>query len=202
MKKLLAGIAVVAVLAAGGIAAVGLVSGSAVAQDDGTTGEQETTRVRPTLEDALGELVEENVITQEQADAVAAKLSETFAHRGDFGRAGASGLRVLRTFLDALDMTPPEVAEALENGSTIAELAENAGLDVESLMDEAVAAAEARIQTHVDAGRIDAETAAEKIAELEQRITDVVNGDADFGFRRTQEGRFGPRFGAGEVGNA
>lgn len=187
MKKLFAGIATAALLIAGAVVAFD--AGSAFAQDQpGVT--EEAPKVRLTLEEALAELVEESVITQDQADAVAAKLRETVAHRPGFGH--VPGLRGLRMFLGALDMTPQEIGEALENGATIAELAEEAGLDVQALIDEAVEAAAARIQTHVDAGRIDAETAAARVAEFEQRITDVVNGDAKFGFRGPRHGRFGP----------
>ncbi len=182
MRKFLAIVATTTVLAAGGIAAVGLISGSALAQDDAVTDEA-APRGFATVEAALAELVDENVITQDQADAVAEKLRELKAdHRGRIGHRGF-GRGLGASVLEALDMTPQELAEALESGATIAELADQAGVDVDALIDDALAAAELRLQAAVDAGRIDASEVDERLAEMEQRLTDLVNGEIDFPVR-------------------
>ena len=171
MRKFLAIVATTTVLAAGGIAAVGLISGSALAQDDAVTDEA-APRGFATVEAALAELVDENVITQDQADAVAEKLRELKAdHRGRIGHRGF-GRGLGASVLEALDMTPQELAEALVRS----------GLDLPEV-DDALAAAELRLQAAVDAGRIDASEVDERLAEMEQRLTDLVNGEIDFPVR-------------------
>lgn len=202
LKKGIAGAAAVAVLAAGGVAAVGIGSDVALAQEDGI--EADETRQFTTFADALSELVDDGVISQEQADAVEAKLSEVHeARRGPwrgFAR-GLSGFDVL----EDLDLDPAEVREQLQDGATLAEIIEAAGGDVDAVIDAAVAAATDRIQAAVDSGRLEQAEADEKIAELETQITERLTSDlsdvADRGFGR-RGGFRGPGAEAPGVGTA
>jgi polyhydroxyalkanoate synthesis regulator phasin len=175
MKKTIAAVAAIAILAAGAVAFVGLVSGDAIAQEDAV--EEETAeRIFTPLTDALDELVREGVINQDQADAVAEKLEDTFPARRGIIR---HRIGHLRSFFDELGLDPAEVMEQLQDGATIADMAEANGIDVDGMIDAAVASATDRVQALVDRGRMDQETADEKLAELEERLTDLVNGDYD-----------------------
>lgn len=64
-------------------------------------------------------------------------------------------------------------------------------MDPAELIDALVAEARTRLDEAVDAGRLDESEAAEKLADLEQRITDMVNGDLPLR---------GPGFGPGRHG--
>lgn len=149
---------------------------SVVAQEDTGDTQTETTedsRVRTTVEDVLADLVEDGVITQEQADAVAEALRENLPqhrhHRGGFG----FGLDIEET----LGLTPQELMEALQNGQTIAEIAAANGVDLDAAIDEALGEIEARLDEAVEDGRLTADDVAEKLAEIEQRIDAFVNGE-------------------------
>ncbi len=101
------------------------------------------------------------------------------------GRRGGHGIRAL---IEALDMEPDEVREALEGGSTIADLATQQGVDIDAVVDQIVADAEAKVAENPDSPRAEDFDA----AELEQRLTDVVNGDAELPERGERGGNRGP----------
>ena len=69
-----------------------------------------------------------------------------------------------------------DLREQLRSGSTLAEIAAANGVEASALIDALVSQAEERINAAVDAERITAEEAAEKLAEVETRITDKING--------------------------
>ena len=75
----------------------------------------------------------------------------------------------------ALNMTGDELRAALEDGSTLAEVAEAQGVDVQTLIDAMVADANAHIDEKVASGDLTEEEAAEIKADLEARITHLVN---------------------------
>ncbi len=163
---------------------------SVVAQED--TGETPTetvdeAKVRTTVEDVLADLVEDGVITAEQADAVAEALRENLPkrhhHRG-FG----FGLDIEAT----LGITPQELMEALQDGQTIAEIAEANGVDLDAVLDEALENIQTHLDEAVESGRLDVDEVDEKLADIQERITDFINGELPEGFG---EGRFGRGFG-------
>lgn len=96
------------------------------------------------------------------------------------GRPG-HGPRFLGARLDAaaeaIGITADELRTALEDGSTITEVAEANGVDVQTVIDALVAEATARIDAAVDDGSLDAERADELKANLVERITAHVNGE-------------------------
>jgi polyhydroxyalkanoate synthesis regulator phasin len=124
------------------------------------------------ITEALSGLVEDGSITQEQADEVATTLSEA----GIGGRGGHHGVRLhLETAAAALGMTEEELRTALEaEGTTLAEVAEDQGVEVGALVDALVEAQEERIAEAVEDGRLTQEEADERLAELEERVTERV----------------------------
>lgn len=82
----------------------------------------------------------------------------------------------LETVMTVLDLTEDELKAAREAGTTLAELAEQQGVQVSTLIDALVAEAQEHIEEHVAEGDITQEQADERLAEIEQRITDRVNG--------------------------
>jgi lambda repressor-like predicted transcriptional regulator len=71
---------------------------------------------------------------------------------------------------DALGMTPQELRDALAEGQTIAELAEEQGMSLDELVEVLVAPALERTEQAVDNGRITQERADEMVENLSDRI--------------------------------
>jgi len=94
---------------------------------------------------------------------------------------GRGGLQSA-ALLEATGLTATELRTALADGSTIAELVEANGGDLETLIADAVAAHEERLATAVENERITQEEANERLASYEENLTAWVNGEADFDF--------------------
>jgi polyhydroxyalkanoate synthesis regulator phasin len=124
------------------------------------------------ITDALSGLVSDGSITQEQAEEVATTLNEAGVggHRG-----GPGGRLDLSTAATALDMTEDELRAALEpEGTTLAQIAEDQGVPVDTLIDALVQAQEERIAEAVEDGRLTQEEADARLADLEERVTERV----------------------------
>ncbi len=141
------------------------------------------------LREALQPLVDDGTISAEQADAIAQHLVENAPDRPGKGRVGAFGRGVVsEAVTDLLGLTPAEVREQLRAGSTLAEIATEQGVEPQAVIDELVAEAGERLDQAVANERITQEEADEKLADVTERVTDVVNngrperGDAE-GFR-------------------
>jgi polyhydroxyalkanoate synthesis regulator phasin len=138
------------------------------------------------ITDALAGLVDDGSITQDQADEVATTLSEA----GIGGRGGHHGGRLdLEAAATALDMTEDELRTALEaDGTTLADVAGEQGVAVDALVDALVTAQQDRIAQAVEDGRLTQEEADERLADLEEQVTERVNSD-DWGPGRGHGGR-------------
>jgi polyhydroxyalkanoate synthesis regulator phasin len=185
-------------LLAGGAAALGaglLAVGPlrAAAQDDDGGG---------WVEDTLSELVEDGTLTQDQADAVADALNEARPERpsGPHGPwlrgAFAFGPSMLSEAAEAIGIDEDELLDALRDGETIAELAEENGVEPRAVIDALVAAVKERLDEAVADGDIDQETADERLADAEERVTEFVNE----GFERLERLPF-PRPDRGWLGD-
>ena len=99
----------------------------------------------------------------------------------------------LETIMSVLDVTLDELKAAREAGTTLAELAEQQGVEVSELIDALVAEAEEHLAEHVADGDLTQEEADERLAEIEQRITDRVNGVRPTEGERPDRGERGER---------
>ncbi len=128
------------------------------------------------ITEALSGLVSDGSITQEQADEVASTLDEAGIGHGGGHRGDGPGLSAAAT---ALGMTEDELRTALEaEGTTLAEVAQEQGVEVQSLVDALVSAQQERLAEAVEDGRLTQEQADERFADLEERITERVNSEA------------------------
>ena len=75
----------------------------------------------------------------------------------------------------ALGITADELRTALEGGQTIAEVAAEKGVDVQTVIDAMVAEAKTHLDEEVAAGEHTQEEADQKLADVTERITDSVN---------------------------
>ncbi len=155
----------------------------------------------------IDEAVADGRLTDEEAaerrDGLAEKVEAVIngeggskGHRGNRGHHGNHGNRGQQseTIADVLGISAEELQEAKAAGTTIAELAEANGVSVDAVVEALVADAAARIDVAVESGRITEEDAADKLAQMEEKIEAIVNGEADFsrsGRRGGQRGGFG-----------
>lgn len=97
----------------------------------------------------------------------------------DGPRGGRHGARrvALATAAEAIGISVDDLRTALQDGSTIAEVATANDVEVQTVVDALVAEATERIDAAVADGRLDADRAEEIKAELPDRITARVNGD-------------------------
>jgi hypothetical protein len=174
---------VVAALATTGIAVAQSDDGTSVFSaaegtiDTGGTALVDEQPVHSRILDWLAPLVEDQTITQGQAEAVADALAE---HLPRLGQVLMRGLHAVDDAADFLGMTARELVEALRDGATLAELAEEHGLGAQALIDHLVGLVEEHLDQAVADGRLTEDEAAERVAEATERITALVNGELDF----------------------
>jgi polyhydroxyalkanoate synthesis regulator phasin len=132
------------------------------------------------LREALQALVDDGTLTAGQADSVTTHLVENRperGERGDHSRRGPGKFARSEVLTDLLGIDASELREQLRSGSTLAEVAVANGVETSALIDALVTQAAERIDAAVEADRITAEEAAEKLAEIETRIADKINGN-------------------------
>jgi polyhydroxyalkanoate synthesis regulator phasin len=164
-RRLVAGAAIV--LASGAV-----IAGPVAAQ----TGD---TQVRTSwAAEALDGLVEDGTLTQAQADAVEQALEAARPERGGRGPGGGRGIEAAAT---AIGVEVDVLRDALRDGSTIADVAAINGVDVQTVIDAMVAAAQEHLDEQVAAGDLTADEAATRLTEVSERITAMVNGELPAG---------------------
>jgi lambda repressor-like predicted transcriptional regulator len=135
-----------------------------------------STSVVDRIRDALSGLVDDGSITPEQADEVSTTLGDA-----DFGWHGGHhrGWHGLETAAETLGMTEDEFRTALEaDGATLASVAEDEGVAVQTLVDALVRQKQERIAEAVENG-MPQDVADERLADLEQEVTEWVNATGE-----------------------
>jgi len=160
-------------------------TGTATTDDSGTTNTTATDEVpedrQARIREELQNLVDDGTITAEQADAVAADLAASIPGPGGhgpggFGRHGHFGAAFDGEVLAGLLGIDVETLRTeLRSGSTVAEIAAEQGVDVQTVIDALVAEAKSHLDLEVESGRLTQEEADTRLAEIEQGITDFVN---------------------------
>jgi hypothetical protein len=134
------------------------------------------------LEEALQPLIADGTITQAQADAVISALQDARPE----GRPGGPGMgrgmghgRIghgIEAAATALGMTSDELRTALRNGQTIAEVAAEKGVDIQTVIDAMAAELKTHLDEEVAAGELTQEEADAKLADAIERITERLDG--------------------------
>lgn len=163
---------------------------SAVAVDDAATTDTASTDTASTdtastdadrpdpaerLTEVLQPLVDDGTLTAAQMEAVIAALDAAGPMGGGPGHGHGRGGFGLEAAATALGMTSDELRTALQDGSTLAEVATAQGVDVQTVIDALVAEATTHIAEEVTEGDLTQAEADAKIAELTTRITEQVN---------------------------
>jgi hypothetical protein len=189
-NRIIAGAVAAAALVGGGSAIAASQIGSEADQQAILNDAAEQLGVEPSelsdaLEDAYKARVDAAVaageLTQEEGDALKERIDSGELPLLGFHRGGPHGHHgPLHGNFDAaaayLGLTEAELREQLEDGQTLAEIAEAEGKSVDGLEQALIDAAGEDIAAAVEAGRLTQEQADEILAELPERIDDVVNG--------------------------
>jgi uncharacterized protein (DUF433 family) len=99
---------------------------------------------------------------------------------GDHGPDGHRGAG-LTAAATALGISEEDLRTALQDGKTIAEVAEEKGVDLQTVIDAMVAEAKTHLADEVESGQITQAQADERLADLDSRITEMVNNAAPAG---------------------
>jgi polyhydroxyalkanoate synthesis regulator phasin len=125
------------------------------------------------ITEALSGLVSDGSLTQDQAEEVATTLGAAGigGHGGRHG--GGFDLEAAAT---ALGLTEDELRTALAtDGTTLAQVAEDEGVAVDTLIDALVRAQQERIAQAVEDGRLTQDEADERLADLAARTSERVH---------------------------
>ena len=167
----------------------------------------------------LAEAVAEGNLTQDEADAKLAEIetriteamnsTEAFEQRPEGrpeqgqrdGQRGGHDFGAIDIISEATGLEPQEVMSAWQDGSTLAEIIEANGADVETIKADIIADATEKLNQAVADGRIDQAEADEKIASLDAKVDEVLS--SEFEARPAgRDGRRGPGQGAGDNAGA
>ncbi|MFW2381412.1 MAG: hypothetical protein ACN4GZ_06590 [Acidimicrobiales bacterium] len=171
-KKLLT-IAALAGLTLGGLSVASAASAQSYGseQDDPTEETSDSTVEVEAPDDGDTVLVQD--VDESETDDVVPGETEERQRRGRGHRGGCN----LEEAAAAIGIEESDLRAAIESGDSIADVAEANGVDVDVVIDAMVDAKAERIAEKVSEGRITQERADEKLADLEAKITDRVNGE-------------------------
>ena len=166
MKNAITSTLLAAAVLGGGVVGTTALAGATGASDGEPTLAEEvatTTDIADVADD--GGIVNVQDAQTDEAPEVEGEDCERRGHR--------RGGRNLGTVAEVLGLEVDELRDQLRDGATIADVA---GDDVDAVIDALVAEKTDRIAQAVEDGRLTQEEADEKLAEVEDRVTDKVNG--------------------------
>jgi len=180
MYKRTAGIILTGVLATGAIGAVAMTPASA------TTSDNVVTSRLARIKTALSALVTDGTLTQAQADKVAGTLDSQSPMAGMGGRGGRGGMggdtagmgmtQSHDAAAKALGLTSDQLYAAVQGGKSLADVAKDQKVSVDTLVKAMVADANTDLTAAVKAGTLTQAQADTLKSSLTERITDQVNG--------------------------
>ncbi len=137
--------------------------------------EGEPREIGAKLGEALQPLVDDGTLTQAQADAVVERLIAEMPQGRPGGHGGMGRGERLEKVAEVIGIDAADLRAGLRDGQTIAQIAEANGSSGQAVIDALVANATERINQAVADGKLTQETADEKLVEITERITELVN---------------------------
>lgn len=201
MKKQLAALGLSAGLVFGG---TGLALSNAGAQDSTSTtatasadqsdgaASQSTDANRPDpsqhFSEAIAPLVSDGTITQAQADAVVRAISDAGPPQGGQGGPGGPGGRDgqrggpgTEAAATALGISADDLRTELQSGKSIADVASEKSVDVQTVIDAMIADLKTHLDEEVASGTHTQAEADQRLADATEHITAMVNGEKPAG---------------------
>ncbi len=126
------------------------------------------------LKEALSGLISDGTITQAQADKVASTLADKMPPPGGHGPGRPGGPR-LDAAATALGVSVDDLRAALRSDKSLADVAAEKSIPKDKLIGDLVKAAETRLDDAVKAGRLTQAQADQRKADLQDRITKLVD---------------------------
>jgi polyhydroxyalkanoate synthesis regulator phasin len=192
---------VVLVVAALSMTGLALAQESEGGTEDSTEGTAPFADFKERILEQLQGLVDNGIISGDQANAVADNLTQAREDRAAAREERREQQEADRQeVLDTLGMTAAELREAFGNGQTLADVAETQGVDIQDIIDLKVSQVSDHLAQAVEDGKLTQAEADEKLAEVTERITESVNqapGEGGFGRGHRHGGGFGPGGGPG-----
>ena len=160
----------------------------AITPASATTSDNVVTSRIAHIKSALGGLVSDGTLTQKQADKVAVTLDSKLAkpglpgmggpggHVGDMGMGGPDMIAGRDAVAKVLGMTTAKLDTALKSGKSLADIAKDQKVSVDSLVKAMVAVAQEKLAAAVKDGKITQAQATMMKSSLTQRITNHVKG--------------------------
>ena len=163
-----------------------------VAGQLGVTPERLSNAFKTALKNRIDQAVKDGHLTQAEATRMKAAIDREsvpmvgpgFRREGHFGR-GHHGLEAAAKYLG---MTEAALRTQLQNGKTLAQVAQDRNKSVDGLVTALVAEKKARIEQGVKDGHLSQARADELVAGIKEHVTAMVNGR----FERRHEHHFGP----------
>ncbi|GEM_PF-3826345 len=157
-----------------------------LAAENGSSGDELVDALTARLGAALDEAVAEGRIDPERAAEIRERSAERIEtlvfepHRRLARRSAVAvmRLRAAETISEMLGMTLGELRDAVAGGTTVAELAEERGVDVDELVAAVMAPLEERAARAVEAGRVDPDRVDERLERIRARIVDRLTSPA------------------------
>jgi hypothetical protein len=170
-----------------GILATGALGAVAITPASATTSDNAVTSRIAHIKSALSGLVSDGTLTQSQADKVAGTLDSKMPKPGMAGPGGQKGgmgghmggmdmSAGKEAVAKALGMTTAKLDTALKSGKSLADVAKDQKVSVDSLVKAMVALAQDKLAAAVKDGKITQEQADMMKSSLTQRITNHVKG--------------------------
>jgi hypothetical protein len=180
----------------------------------GISVEEYDAAIETAQEQVIGEAVAEGWLTEEQAEQMRERAAEGFGPGKRGGKFGGPGMMpggpggkfgggrggfmggpdngFIPLVAEAFDMTPEDLLAELQEGKTIAALAEEKGVDTQPIIDSHLAQVEENLAEAVADGKLTQERADWMLEQAETHITDMLNqtwedcgpGGRPGGFRR------------------
>lgn len=136
-------------------------------------------------EDVVSQLLEEGLITAEQAERILGNGASGFAGLMRFGRGGRghrlprgwpmAGGHMLETIAEQLDMTVDELRAELRAGKSVAQLAEEKGVALETIVEAIVADMSEVLAQAVESGRLTQEQADCILDQLREQLPTLLS---------------------------
>ena len=174
MRKFIASTTIAASVVGGGFAGLALIPTIAGAQDSAET---ETGQPKSGFSSVLGNLVTNGTLTQDQADAVETALVEA-RQNGVIGHRHPRAHRFFSSDVFAnLGIEPEAIRAGRADGLTLGEIADANGSSAEALTAALAQAMTDRLDAAVEAGKVDADRAAERAERIHEKVDDIVTGE-------------------------
>ncbi|MBC8448787.1 MAG: hypothetical protein H8D78_13650 [Chloroflexi bacterium] len=193
--------------------------GEAVADVLGISVDEHGAVMDTARQQVIEQAVSEGVLTQEQADQILERTESGFGFMGmPFAPGGQMGGRMsgriggpenspISVAADQLGLTVDELLAELEDGRSIADVAEQEGVNAQTIADAFIAVRTERLDEVVAEGRITQEQADEMLAHMTEEVAEHLNepfderhGSGDYRDEPLGFGRGGQRDGQQPVG--